>query len=168
VGTGIPLGFNPVTRHGPRGCTVLRIAPDDRWEWVVGPRREQPLSEHRAGFGWYLNSYCWYMGQHEGQLYLGTFDLSRTIAFLGEDIRGIAPAFRPLLDHLAVSPDRWGSPMGGDLYRTVDGVRWEPVFLDGLGNPDNHGIRTLESTPLGFFVGTENPFSRLEVWRLQE
>jgi hypothetical protein len=166
LGTGIPLGFNPVTRHGPRGCSMLRISVDDRWEALVGPKGEHPVSGYGPGFGWYLNSYCWYMKEHDGQLYLGTWDLSRTIAFLGQDAENVVPAFRPLLDHLVVKPQDWGSPVGGDLYRTADGVRWEPVFLDGLGNPDNHGIRTLESTPLGFFAGTENPFTRLEVWRL--
>jgi uncharacterized protein (TIRG00374 family) len=166
VGTGIPLGFNPITRHGPRGCDLIRINPDDSWEMIVGPPRDHPLSGYRAGFGWYLNAYCWYMNEHAGYLYLGTWDMSRTIAFLGEDVESVAPVFRPLLDELVVRPQDWGSPVGGDLYQTADGVHWEPVFLDGLGNPDNHGIRTLEPTPMGFFVGTENPFTRLEVWRL--
>ena len=53
--------------------------------------------------------------------------------------------------------------VGGDLYWTSDGVYWEPVFADGLGNSDNHSIRTLKSTDLGLFVGTENPFTQLEV-----
>jgi hypothetical protein len=168
VGTGIPLGFNPVTRHGPRGCDLIRITPDDNWEVVVGPKRSQPLSEYRAGFGWYLIVYCWYMKEHEDHFYLGTWDMSRTIAFLGQDVENVAPPFRPLLNELVARPEDWRSPMGGDLYRTADGVRWEPVFLDGLGNPDNHGIRTLESTPMGLFVGTENPFTRLEVWLLRD
>jgi len=165
LGTGIPLGYNPVTKHGPRGCSVLRIGPDDRWEFVVGKRRTRPLSGYGPGFGWYLNAYCWYMNEYDGYLYMGTWDLSRTIAFLGERMEDVAPLFRPLLNELVVSPESWGSPMGGDLYRTADGIHWEPVFLDGLGNPDNHGIRTLEPTPQGLFIGTENPFTRLEVWR---
>jgi hypothetical protein len=168
VGTGIPLGFNPITRHGPRGCDLIRINPDDSWETIVGRPRDAPLSGYRSGFGWYLNAYCWYMNEYEGYLYLGTWDMSRTIAFLGEDVESVAPVFRPLLDELVVRPQDWDSPMGGDLYRTADGVHWEPVFLDGLGNPDNHGIRTLEPTPMGFFVGTENPFTRLEIWRLSD
>jgi hypothetical protein len=168
VGTGIPLGFNPITRHGPRGCDLIRIRPDDTWEVIVGPARDNPLSGYRPGFGWYLNAYCWYMKEHAGYLYLGTWDMSRTIAFLGQDAESVAPAFKPLLDELVARPQDWGSPMGGDLYRTLDGVQWEPIFLDGLGNPDNHGIRTLESTPLGLFVGTENPFTRLEVWLLRD
>lgn len=166
IGTGIPLGFNPLTRHGPRGCSVVRVGPDDRWDMVVGPRRERPLSSYQGGFGWYLNAYCWYMEEYHGELYLGTWDLSRTIAFLGQDAENVAPAFKPLLKELVARPEDWGSPMGGDLYRTADGIHWEPVFLDGLGDPDNHGIRTLESTPLGLFVGTENPFSRLQIWLL--
>jgi hypothetical protein len=168
LGTGIPLGFSPVTHHGPRGCSVLRIAPDDDWELIVGKQRRDPLSGYRAGFGWYLNAYCWYMKEYDDYLYLGTWDLSRTIAFLGQSAESVAPAFKPLLNELVAEPKDWGAPMGGDLYRTADGVHWEPVFLDGLGNPDNHGIRTLEPSPMGFFVGTENPFTRLEVWRLME
>jgi hypothetical protein len=167
IGTGIPLGFNPITRHGPRGCDLIRVASDDSWEVVVGPVRDDPLSEYRPGFGWYLNAYCWYMKEHQDHLYLGTWDMSRTIAFLGQDAESVAPAFRPLLDHLVARPQDWSSPMGGDLYRTADGIHWEPVFTDGLGNPDNHGIRTLETTPAGLFVGTENPFTRLEVWLLR-
>ena len=168
VGTGIPLGFNPLTKHGPRGCDVIRIGPDDNWEVIVGPRRSQPLSGYRAGFGWRLNAYCWYMGEHEGHLYLGTWDMSRVIEFLGKDAGNIARPFKPLLNLLSPRPQGWGSSMGGDLYRSADGIHWEPVFLDGLGNPDNHGIRTIESTPEGLFVGTENPFSRLEVWLLRK
>ncbi len=166
LGTGIPVGYNPDTGHGPRGCSVLRIQPNDRWESVVGKPQSNPLSGYDAGFGWYLNAYCWYMNEFESFLYLGTWDLSRTIKYLGEKAGDVAPGFKPLLKELVANPQDWGSPMGGDLYRTEDGIHWEPVFLDGLGNPDNHGIRTLESTPLGFFVGTENPFTRLEIWHL--
>jgi hypothetical protein len=166
VGTGIPLGFNPETRHGPRGCEMLRVNPDDSWKLLVGPQYEDPLSEYGPGFGWSMNVYCWYMAEHEDYLYLGTWDMSRTIAWLGEDAEKVAIPFRPLLNYLVARPQDWASPMGGDLYRTADGTHWEPVFLDGLGNPDNHGVRTLESTPMGLFVGTENPFTRLEVWLL--
>lgn len=168
LGTGIPVGYNPESGHGPQGCSVVRIAPDNAWEFVVGKRRDDTLSGYRAGFGWYLNSYCWYMKEHAGYLYLGTWDLSRTLIYLGAQAESVVPAFKPLLKELVARPQDYGSPVGGDLYRTADGIHWEPVFLDGFGNPDNHGIRTLESTPLGLFVGTENPFTRLEVWRLLE
>ncbi len=167
VGTGIPLGFNPLTKHGPRGCDLIRIGLEDGWDIIVGPKRSQPMSGYRAGFGWHLNAYCWYFGVHQDHLYLGTWDMSRIIEFLAKDAENVARPFRPLLNAVSPRPQAWGSPLGGDLYRSPDGLYWEPVFLDGLGNPDNHGIRTLESTPMGLFVGTENPFSRLEVWLLR-
>ncbi len=166
VGSGIPMGFNPFSGHGPRGCSLVRIGTADKWELLVGPERNQPLSGYGPGFGWHLNSYCWYMQDYEGYLYLGTWDMSRTIAYLGQDVDAVAPPFRPVLNQLVARPQDWSSPMGGDLYRSRDGVEWEPVFLNGLGNPDNHGIRTLEPTDMGMFVGTENPFTRLEVWLL--
>ena len=50
------------------------------------------------------------------------------------------------------------SPGGFQLWRTADGVRWEPVTRDGFGNPYNFGARSLVSTPHGLFVGTANPF----------
>jgi hypothetical protein len=166
IGTGIPLGFNPETRHGPHGCEMFRLSQDDSFELLVGPQKQAPTSGYGPGYGWYLNVYCWYMHVHEDQLYLGTWDMSRTIEWLGQDVEQVALPFRPLLNYLVARPQDWGSPVGGDLYRTSDGVHWEPVFVDGLGNPDNHGIRTMETTDMGLFVGTENPFTRLEVWLL--
>ncbi len=166
VGTGIPLGINPVTRRGPHGCSILRVDSSDQVELVVGRRSEGPLSQYGPGFGWYLNAYCWNMEVHEGYLYLGTWDFSRTLMYLGQHRDLMPPTLRPLVRYLDVSPETWGSPVGGDLYRTRDGLHWDPVVRTGFGNADNHGIRTLESTPMGLFVGTENPFSRLEVWRL--
>jgi hypothetical protein len=168
IGTGIPLGFNPSSRHGPKGCNVVRIDSSDSVEIVVGQHSAQPVSGYRPGFGWYLNAYCWYMKEHDGHLYLGTWDLSRTLNYLGNHPQYVTPPLRPLLSYLEIDPENWGSPIGGDLYRSVDGIYWEPVFLDGLGNHDNHGIRTLESTPMGLFIGTENPFTRLEVWVMRE
>jgi hypothetical protein len=47
---------------------------------------------------------------------------------------------------------------GFDLWRTRDGDYWEPVTLDGFGNPFNYGARTLVSSDHGLFLGTANPF----------
>ena len=168
VGTGIPLGFNPVTRRGPRGCSMIRVDVEDQWELVVGPQRDKPISNYGPGFGWYLNAYCWYMAEHRGYFYAGTWDASRCFIYLQENRHIVHRAGRSLLKYLDLNYSRWGSPPGGDLYRSADGVRWEPVLLDGMGNPDNHGIRTLESTADGLYIGTENPFSRAEVWRLED
>jgi hypothetical protein len=165
-GTGIPLGFNPRTRHGPRGCELLRVDAADAVELIVGPTEDNPLSGYGPGFGWYLNSYCWYMQDDGENLYMGTWDMSRTIAWLGEDVEHVAIPFRPLLVELITNPADWGSPMGADLYRSADGIHWQPLTLDGFGNPDNHGIRTMVATDAGMVIGTENPFTRLEVWLL--
>jgi len=53
---------------------------------------------------------------------------------------------------------------GGDLWKTEDGVRWEPVTLNGLGSPGNYGFRTMVSGSL--YLGTSNPFQEggCEVW----
>jgi hypothetical protein len=118
------------------------------------------------GFGW-RSTYCWRLQAYDGFLYLvrGIF-LTRTVIYLDEN-PGVMPLMRPLIHYLSVDADQWGSPIGGDLYRTSDGVHWESLFLDGPGNGDNHGIRTPEPTPMRLFIGMENPFSRLEIWRLQ-
>jgi hypothetical protein len=47
---------------------------------------------------------------------------------------------------------------GCELWRSQDGVTWQPVTQDGFGSGYNFGIRRLASTPRGLFVGTANPF----------
>ncbi len=61
---------------------------------------------------------------------------------------------------------------GADLWKTTDGIHWEPVTLNGFGNPENYGIRTMLSEPVALsglqnslYIGTANPFGGLEVWR---
>ena len=49
-----------------------------------------------------------------------------------------------------------------------------PVNRQGFGNPYNYGLRTLVSTPHGFFLGTANPFGprvavrRGDQWRYED
>jgi len=51
---------------------------------------------------------------------------------------------------------------GADLWKTEDGIRWQPVTLNGFNNPDNYGLRNmLHVNPL--FIGTANPFAGLEI-----
>jgi hypothetical protein len=45
------------------------------------------------------------------------------------------------------------------LWRSDDGITWSLVSDDGFGNPFNQGVRKLESSPWGLFVGTANPFT---------
>lgn len=54
---------------------------------------------------------------------------------------------------------------GFDLWKTRDGVHWEAVSLNGLGNPYNYGIRMLFlSEDKKLYLGTANPFQGCEVW----
>ena len=46
-----------------------------------------------------------------------------------------------------------------------DGVNWERVFADGLGNPRNTGVRSLLSTSDGLLIGIANIDDGLSVWR---
>ncbi len=55
---------------------------------------------------------------------------------------------------------------GADLWKTVDGILWVPVTLNGFGNSFNYGIRVMQATdgPNGYlYVGTANPFNGTEV-----
>lgn len=55
--------------------------------------------------------------------------------------------------------------LGFDLWKTRDGIHWEPVSLNGLGNIHNYGVRMLFlSQDCDLYLGTANPFDGLEVW----
>ena len=58
------------------------------------------------------------------------------------------------------------NPAGFDLYVSEDGINFEPVTVDGFGDPNNYGGRVLVSSEHGLFVTTANPFNGGQVWRL--
>ena len=60
------------------------------------------------------------------------------------------------------------NPGGFDLYVSEDGVNFEPVTVNGLGNEENYGGRVLLPTQYGLFVCTANPFGGAQVWRLDD
>ncbi len=53
---------------------------------------------------------------------------------------------------------------GGDIWKSVDGVNWEPANLNGLENPHNYGIREMLNAGKTLYVGTANPFDGFEVF----
>lgn len=54
---------------------------------------------------------------------------------------------------------------GFDLWKSIDGVNWIPVTINGLGNPNNYGARNLFLSSNGkLYLGTSNPFQGCEVW----
>ena len=133
-----------------------RIGPDGRWDLIVGEPRDpnamaadpnfncnldaatglcHPLSGMGVGFGpdpftSGSANYIWQLEPHEGVLYAGTLQRADQIP---------------------------GAVRGFDLWRSSNGIDWSIVSDDGFGNPFNSGVRKLVSTPLGLFVGTQNP-----------
>jgi hypothetical protein len=162
VGTGIANGgYHRAFRLGPAPAELLRVWPDDSWELVMGqPRRtpqglRNPLSGYSGGFDNFLNGYIWRMTVHDGWLYAGTFSWAMLLPYIRSNA---AP-----VDVLAMF-ERWGQETlvrrygGCELWRSPDGIRWQAVTRSGFGNKYNWGVRTLQSTPHGLFVGTANPF----------
>ena len=162
IGTGIQGGgIDKLNKIGPAAAELIRLNEDLSWDLIVGePRdtpdgRKEPLSGRHAGFDNFFNGYMWRMCEHEGWLYVSTFEWS---AWLGYVKHSRWPgAFARLLAY--VTPKTmFDNGAGFDLYRSNDGVNWVPVTTNGMGNPYNMGLRTLESTPYGLFLGTANPW----------
>jgi SAM-dependent methyltransferase len=165
VGSGIMGGgYNRYDKIGPAAAEILRVYPDDTWELLVGTPRmtpdgmKIPLSELGPGFDNFFNGYAWRMCEHEGWLYVGTYNWGCFLPYLVLD--GCPDAVMHYIDKNGI--EAVASQYGGcELWRTRDGVRWHPVTLDGFGSLYNYGVRTMSSTPSGFFIGTANPFGPL-------
>jgi len=58
---------------------------------------------------------------------------------------------------------------GFDLMYTTDGVNFEIVTQNGLGDKNNHGVRTLVSADAGktLYIGTANPYYGAQFWKIQ-
>jgi hypothetical protein len=162
VGTGIQQGgYDRLHGVGPAAAELIRIHPDDSWDLIVGsPRRtpegwKRPLTGLGPGFDDWFNTYIWRMAAHDGWLYAGTYNWSVWLRYLPVD--GWQTPVRRLVHRIGIEnivADRGGF----DLWRSRDGVRWSPITRNGFDNPWNYGVRTMQSTPYGLFVGTTNPF----------
>lgn len=152
-------GYDRYNLVGPASGEIIRIYPDDSWELLVGtPRdtphgRKYPLSGMGPGFDTIFAGYIWRMVEHDGWLYVTTFDWTVFLLYA----RRASPTARRLLkdfgaEHLIETAG------GFEMRRTRDGINWFAVTQNGFGNPYNYGGRTLVSTPEGLFVGTANPF----------
>ena len=162
VGTGIVNGgYHRAFRIGPAAPELIRVWPDDSWDLLVGHSRltpdglKVPLSGYSPGFDNLFNGYVWRMGVHGDYLYAGTMSWANVLPYL---------PFEKWPEDILVLVNRWGKDTivrrygGCSLWRTQDGVTWEPVTRSGFGNKYNWGIRQIVSTPLGLFIGTANPF----------
>jgi hypothetical protein len=114
-----------------------------------------PLSGYMPGFNNFFNGYFWRMVEHEGWLYLSTFEWSSVMGYANR--RRWPEAFTNIINHVGAQTIL-DHHSGFDLYRSFDGENWVPVTNNGMGNPYNMGLRTLESTPYGLFLGTANPY----------
>jgi hypothetical protein len=162
VGTAIQNGgYDRVNKVGPAPAELIRIHPDDSWDLIVGNRRvtptgvKVPLSGRTAGFDNPFNAYFWRMAVHDGWLYVGTYKWTVFLPYLTQQRWG--RELRWMVNQIGA--EELACLAGGfDLWRSPDGVNWFPVTRNGFDNPYNHGVRTLQSTPYGLFVGTANPF----------
>jgi PKD repeat protein len=153
--------------NGTKGFDLVRINTEDQWELIVGNYqptlptvpRDPPLSRLPSGFGNPLNLYAWSMEEYHGTLYLGTFDIGSLGQYLGEMSTNISPYISN--QDLATTAGYLG---GADMWKSNDGTSWVPVDLNGLGNPNNYGLRTMLASPEGFYVGTANPEEGCEIW----
>ncbi|MGQ0502994.1 MAG: hypothetical protein ACT4P0_10390 [Panacagrimonas sp.] len=162
VGFGILNGgYHRAFNIGPSASEIVRVWPDDSWDLIMGESRmtpdglKYPLSGLGAGFDCFFNGYVWRMSVHDGWLYAGTLNWANLLPYLPvniwpEDVLSMVHRW---------DEERMVRQLGGsELWRTDDGVHWEPVTRSGFGNKFNWGIRNLVSTPHGLFVGTANPF----------
>lgn len=154
-------GIDRQNKIGPAPPELIRILPDGNWDLLVGEARDTPdgfkapLSGYLPGFDNFFNGYFWRMCEHDGWLYVSTFDWSTIIGYAQQSTW--PEAFKNIVGELGAQfvMDHHG---GCDLYRSYDGENWVPVTTSGMGNPYNIGMRTMASTPYGFFIGTANPF----------
>ncbi len=193
---------------GLKGFDLIRLNRSDSWDLIVGnyhPKiptepRGPPLSGWPSGFVNPFNLYAWSIGEYNGELYLGTFDIFSFARFIG-DIPGgydmlieavtsmespgagsVTPETGVLTSGLGelkhMNPgygngtylipiiELLGREFGGaDLWTSKDGVHWVPLELNGFGDPNNYGFRTMLTTGDGFIIGTANPFTGCQVWR---
>lgn len=152
-------GYDRTNLVGPGAGEIIRIWPDDTWDLLIGMPRDTPdgfkypLSGIAPGFDNIFSGYTWRMCVHDGWLYVTTFDWSVFLQYAHRP----SPTAKRLVD--AVSFEQLAEVGGGfELWRTKDGVNWQPVTINGLNNPYNYGGRTMVSTPHGLAVGTANVF----------
>ncbi|MPZ19323.1 MAG: hypothetical protein GEV06_15620 [Luteitalea sp.] len=143
-----------------RPTELIRIRPDDTWDLLVGEPRntpdgyKAPLSGFGNGFGSWFNGHFWRMASDGEQLYLGTWDWSIGLQYLFPSLGFMEP-----LDKL------FSHQYGFDLFRTADGIHWEVVTQTGLGDPNNSGVRSLESTPIGLVIGTARQRDGFQIFK---
>lgn len=57
---------------------------------------------------------------------------------------------------------------GFDLLVSEDGINFDVITRNGMGDPNNHGCRVFAKTDAGLCLGTANPFYGTQLWRLND
>ncbi|QDR82602.1 hypothetical protein [Sporomusa termitida] len=195
IGTAIEAAILSISPDAPlvapKGFDVIRVAPDDSWELIVGGipvsptepvtgTRGLPLSGYPSGFGDLTNGYCWQIQAFDDKLYLGTWSwnnlIPQIISVIPDVVESLLPANTAdsitqflrlifsayLIKALYIIGYR---SLGCDLWESNDGILWLPVSLNGLGNPYNYGVSNLfAASDQKLYLGTANPFQGCEVW----
>jgi len=171
IGSGIQGGgIDTQNNIGPAAAELIRIFPDGSWDLLVGSNRDtpdgykSPLSGWGPGFDNWFTGYFWRMCEHDGWLYVSTFDWSVTIPFASRDKwpQEFCNIINELGNEFIIKNNG-----GFSLYRSFDGENWMQVTNDGMSNSWNMGLRTMVSTPYGLFLGTANPFGP-KVWSFEK
>ena len=122
----------------------MTLGPDRGRSARYPDGRKEPLSGRQPGFDNFFNGYFWRMCEHDGWLYMGTFEWSSILGYVN---RSRWPeAFANVIAH--VNPQNILDYQSGfDLYRSFDGENWVPVSTNGLGNPLQMGFAHLRLDP---------------------
>ena len=173
----------------PLGAELIRIDKNDNWEIVVGGdaieptdtqigKRGKAISGYSGGFSNPFNVYLWQAKPYKDNLIVTTFDNGsnieaiRDIALLNKDIlvekvgETIFNLLIKVYDKVLALLKKVEYPRGFDIYMSNDGVNFNAVSLDGLGNGNNYGGRmVLEDSEGNLYVGTANPYDGCEVFK---
>jgi len=132
------------------------------WKIAAGPMGAPKMG--LSGFGNPFNNYVWSMSVYKNQLFIGTMDWSYLAAqSLPADLVNTGITLGDITLPSA------SSFFGADLFRLgEDSSKAKAVSMNGLSNNLNYGIRTMESTKDGLYLGTANPMNLSPVggWEL--
>ncbi len=139
-----PLGPTVELLYGNAAVYVFTPNSDgDGGTWALLPNKTGLRGRFgNSGFGDSTNYYVWSGTVHKGALILGTFAFN--------------PDFGQLVDGVKKPA------IGADLYRfSSTSSAAQTLSINGLGNPANHGVRNIVSTPKGLYLGTANGMNLL-------
>ena len=101
--------------------------------------------------------------------------LQDIIEFIGEIPDGVQPMIDLMRSFADIEGLRFlaearalakNTEKGFDLLVTEDGITWEKITADGLGDPYNYGARTFTICNDELYVGTANPYYGAQLWKI--